>query len=99
MRIVPISEGNPMEFAIVGRLDTNTSPQLVQFADGLYVHGVRDVIVDMSKCDYVASAGLRAIVALQKRAAVGGSLVLRDVKPEVMETFKMTGFDKILEFA
>lgn len=99
MRIVPISEGNPMEFAIVGRLDINTSPQLVKFADGLYVHGVRDVVVDMSECDYVASAGLRAIVALQKRATVGGSLVFRNVKPEVMETFRVTGFDRILEFA
>ena len=99
MRIEPIREGNPMEFAIVGRLDTNTSPQLEEFAKGLYIHGVRDMVVDMSRCTYVASAGLRAIVAMQKRTSGSGSLVFRDVTPEVMDVFKTTGFNKILTFA
>ena len=52
----------------------------------------------MAACDLVSSAGLRVIVAMQKRAATGGSLVFRNVVPEVMEVFQMTGFDKILTF-
>ena len=96
MEIKVIEEGKPYVFAWEGRLDTNTSRQLEEFAGGLYDKAVSDIVVDMSACDFVSSAGLRVIVAMQKRAATGGSLVFRGVQPEVMEVFQMTGFDKIL---
>ena len=98
MEIKVIDEGKPYVIALEGRLDTNTSPQLEEFAGGLYDKGVSDIAVDMVACDFVSSAGLRVIVAMQKRAATGGSLVFRNVVPEVMEVFQMTGFDKILTF-
>ena len=98
MEIKVIDEGTPYVFALDGRLDTNTSPQLEEFAGGLYDRGVSEIAVDMSGCGVVSSAGLRVIVAMQKRAATGGSLVFRGVVPEVMEVFEMTGFDKILTF-
>ena len=98
MEIVVKEEGTPYVFALEGRLDTNTSPQLEEFAGGLYEQNIADIAVDMAKCDFVSSAGLRVIVAMQKRAAVGGSLVFRNVVPEVMEVFEMTGFNKILTF-
>lgn len=96
MEIVMKQEGTPCVFALEGRLDTTTSPQLEAFASELYGKGSKDIVVDMSQCTFVSSAGLRVIVAMQKRAATGGSLVFRDVVPEVMDVFEMTGFDKIL---
>ena len=98
MEIKVLDEGKPYVIAIEGRLDTNTSPQLEEFAGGLYERNVSDIVVDMSACDFVSSAGLRVIVAMQKRAVTGGSLVFRGVVPEVMEVFQMTGFEKILTF-
>ena len=98
MEIKVIDEGKPYVIALEGRLDTNTSPQLEEFAGGLYNKNVNDIAVDMAVCDFVSSAGLRVIVAMQKRAATGGSLVFRNVQPEVMEVFDMTGFNKILTF-
>ena len=98
MEIKVTQEGTQTSFAIVGRLDTNTAPQLEDFAGKLYEQGVKDIEIDMSECDFVSSAGLRVIVAMQKRAATGGSLVFCDVRPEVMEVFQMTGFEKILTF-
>ena len=98
MEIVVKQEGTPYIFALEGRLDTNTSPQLEEFAGGLYEKGISDIVVDMSACDFVSSAGLRVIVAMQKRAAAGGSLVFKSVQTEVMDVFEMTGFDKILTF-
>ena len=98
MDIKVVDEGKPYAIALVGRLDTNTAPQLEEFSGELYEKGVTDIAVDMGACDFVSSAGLRVIVAMQKKAAAGGSLVFRAVKPEVMEVFQMTGFDKILTF-
>lgn len=96
MEIRVVEEGKPYIIALVGRLDTNTSPQLEEFANGLYDKDVSDIVVDMASCDFVSSAGLRVIVAMQKRATAGGSLVFRNVQPDVMEVFDMTGFTKIL---
>ena len=98
MEIKVIDEGKPYVIALVGRLDTNTAPQLEEFAGQLYDKSVSDIAVDMASCDFVSSAGLRVIVAMQKRATTGGSLVFRNVVPDVMDVFKMTGFDKILTF-
>lgn len=98
MQIILKEEGKPTVIALEGRLDTNTSPQLEEYAGDLYAKGVNDIVVDMSKCEFVSSAGLRVIVAMQKRAAVSGSLVFRGVVPEVMDVFTMTGFDNILTF-
>lgn len=98
MEIKILDEGTPYVIALVGRLDTNTSPQLEEFVGTLYDKGVNDIAVDMGECDFVSSAGLRVIVAMQKRAATGGSLVFRNVVSDVMDVFTMTGFDKILTF-
>ena len=98
MEIIIREEGTPTVIALEGRLDTTTSPQLEAFADGLYAKGVSEIVIDMAACDFVSSAGLRVIVAMQKRAAAGGSLVFRNVVPDVMDVFEMTGFSKILTF-
>ena len=98
MEIVIKEEGKPTVFAIEGRLDTNTSPQLEEFVGELFNKGVNDLRVDMEKCEFVSSAGLRVIVAMQKRVVNEGSLVFCNVVPEVMDVFEMTGFNKILTF-
>ena len=100
MDITLLEEGTTTVIQLKGRLDTMTSPQLEECAGDLYAKGVKDIIVDMSSCDFVSSAGLRVIVAMQKRAvSSSGSLVFRGVQPEVMDVFDMTGFSKILTFA
>ena len=98
MEIKVLEEGTPYTFALVGRLDTNTSPLLDEFAKKLYAKGLNDIAVDMAECAFVSSAGLRVIVAMQKTAAKGGTLVFRNVQPEVMDVFDMTGFTNILTF-
>ena len=96
MDIKIIEDANPMVFALIGRLDTNTSPQLEKFALDQYEQGHIDLVVDMAKCEFVSSAGLRVIVAMQKRATVNGSLVFKNVVSDVMDVFNMTGFNRIL---
>ena len=100
MEIKTLSEENPYVFALVGRLDTNTAPELEAFTKELYDKQVKDIAVDMAECDFVSSAGLRVIVAMQKRAtSEHGHLEFRNVQEDVMDVFEMTGFCKILTFA
>ena len=96
MEIKIDENGGITTVSLTGRLDTNTSPQLEEVANGLFDAGDNDIVVDMAECDYVSSAGLRVIVAMQKRAVTGGSLVFRNVQKDVMDVFDMTGFSKIL---
>ena len=98
MEIISREEEGFTLVALKGRLDTNTSPQLEEFADDLFAHGKLSIAVDMAECDFVSSAGLRVIVAMQKRVVNEGKLVFRNVQPDVMDVFEMTGFSNILTF-
>lgn len=98
MEIIRGEEGNRVLVELVGRLDTNTSPELEKFANDLFEAGENDILVDMAKCDFVSSAGLRVIVAMQKHVMTNGSLAFRNVSPDVMDVFEMTGFAKLLTF-
>jgi anti-sigma B factor antagonist len=59
--------------------------------------GKENVMLDFSALEYVSSAGLRVLLAMQKKMnAQGGAMKLRGVLPEVSEIFEITGFSGIL---
>ncbi len=58
--------------------------------------GARKIVCDMSKTEYISSAGLSVFLAVAKRLQkLGGTIVLCSLKPRVQDVFKMTGFVKI----
>ena len=85
------------ELRLEGRLDTTSAPaaqDVFMKAAGEY----SKIALNFSTLDYVSSAGLRALLALQKQVnRTGGSLTLTNVSPVVMEVFEMTGFSGILQ--
>jgi stage II sporulation protein AA (anti-sigma F factor antagonist) len=63
----------------------------------LFSESGASVEVDLSKLDYVSSAGLRVFLSAAKAAkGKGGTLVLRNPKPAVLEVLQISGFDRIL---
>ena len=51
------------------------------------------VIIDLTKCNYVSSAGLRLLLMVTKQlASKGGWLTLTGVCDEVKDVMEMTGF-------
>lgn len=88
-------EGSTMTVGLEGRLDTTTAPQLESELRAS-IGGVSDLVIDLSKLDYVSSAGLRVLLAAQKIMNKQGSMTIRNVKPEIMEIFDITGFMSIL---
>ncbi len=96
MTISEAREGEAMTLFIDGRVDTTTSPEL-QNRILLVFQKVGNLILDFSKCEYVSSAGLRALLIGQKTAkSKGGSMKLINVPEALMQILKVTGFDKIL---
>ena len=60
--------------------------------------GIAELILDFENVTYISSIGLRVILELQKRMNEQGKMKVVNVNKTVMDIFKMTGFDKILNF-
>lgn len=96
MNIVKAINGNLVSLSLSGRLDTITSPKLQdELTDVLTSYN--EVELDFSNIDYVSSAGLRVLLFGQKKTkASGKSMKVKNITPEVMEVFEVTGFSEIL---
>ena len=81
---------------IVGRLDTITAPALDQ-AIQEDLGETKNLVLDVKGMEYISSAGLRVLLAAQKKMQKIGSMKVVHVCEAVMEVFEMTGFADILE--
>ena len=80
---------------IVGRLDTITAPALDKTIND-DIGDTKNLVLDVKGMEYVSSAGLRVLLAAQKKMQKSGSMKVVNVCEEVMEVFEMTGFADIL---
>ena len=95
MNIVEERDGTTLTIALEGRLDTMTSPQL-EGKLRVSIDGITQLIFDLEKLEYVSSAGLRVLLSAQKVMNRQGDMVVRNVSPEIMEIFDVTGFVELL---
>ena len=82
-------------FALEGRLDTVTSPDLEKELKAS-LDGVKELVMDFENLEYISSAGLRVLLSAQKNMAKQGSMKLIHVSDVIMEIFEVTGFVDIL---
>jgi anti-sigma B factor antagonist len=80
---------------LAGRLDTTTAPALDKTINN-DIEDTKNLVLDLKGLEYISSAGLRVLLAAQKKMQKIGSMKLRSVCEEVMEVFEMTGFADIL---
>ena len=95
MNIVKNQKDTTLTINLEGRLDTSTSPQLENELRAA-LDGITELYFDLDKLDYISSAGLRVLLSAQKTMNNQGEMVIRNVKPEIMEIFEVTGFVDIL---
>ncbi|MBR6101870.1 MAG: STAS domain-containing protein [Ruminococcus sp.] len=76
-----------------GWLDTPNSAEFKEAIDSL-PDEITELTVDMEKLEYISSAGLRLIVAAHKK--MNGALTVTNASVEILDVFRMTGFDKRL---
>ena len=82
-------------FALSGRIDTTTAPELEKEIKES-VNGVTELVLDMKELDYISSSGLRVLLSAQKIMSKQGKMTLLNVNETVMEIFEVTGFSEIL---
>lgn len=86
---------NAMTIALEGRLDTAAAPELDKIVD-TELEGVKSLIFDMAKLEYISSSGIRVILKALKTMNEQGAMKLINVNDTVMEVFDITGFLDIL---
>ena len=93
MEIKTVDRDGATIIEISGSLDANTVPQAQDEIMPLIVPDCF-LVLDMSECQYVSSAGLRLLLMIAKRlkTAEGGEWCLAGLSEEVKDVMEMTGF-------
>ena len=76
------------KISLHGRLDTNTTPQLDDILNGLFLGDTLSVVYDLANLEYISSAGLRAIFRTSKELEKkGGQMAVVSLQPQVKKVF------------
>lgn len=95
MEIIKNKQAEKTTVELCGRLDTMTAPEL----DGMLpelTDDATELVIDMTKLEYISSAGLRVILKAQKIMQKKGVMTVTGVNESIMEVFEITGFADIL---
>jgi anti-sigma B factor antagonist len=85
----------PVEVTLIGEIDLATEGQVVEALSGVAGH---EVIVDLSRVEYIDSSGLRALIMANKNSeTAGGSLALRSPASAAARVLEMTGISKCIK--
>ena len=89
-------EGDKLTVAVEGRLDTVTAPDLESELKST-LEGVKELVMDFTKLEYISSAGLRVLLAaFKKMDAKGGKMKLTNINEMVREVLDVTGLMSVL---
>ena len=82
-----------------GEMDTAAAIEAEQVLKPIYNSNGKDIIIDCTGLEYIASSGLRILLSILKGAKANGSrVVMRGVNEDIKNVFKLTGFISIFEF-
>ena len=95
MNVTMNRNGNELIVELEGRLDTVAAPELEEQIEPA-LEGVEKLIMDLESLEYISSAGLRVMLTTMQTMEEQGEMIVRNVGPDVMEVFKLTGFAGLL---
>ena len=81
--------------SLEGRLDTNTSHAFEEVINNIN-SDTKELVINIKDLEYISSAGLRVLLAAQKKMNKMGSMKVINVCDSIMEIFEITGFIDIL---
>jgi len=98
MKINKSIENGKALYALEGRLDTTTAPELEgELKKDL--DSITALTIDCAKLDYISSAGLRVLLSAHKVMCKKDGMKVTNVNEMVQEVFDVTGFADILNIA
>ncbi len=85
--------------SLSGELDTAAAQETEQALQPLLKSEGKEIVIDCTDLEYIASSGLRILLSILKQAkAVGSRVVLKNVNEVVRDVLELTGFVSIFEF-
>jgi anti-sigma B factor antagonist len=91
-------ESEPPIIELEGEVDVYTAPQLKQQMISLLESGAKELVVDLTKVDYLDSTALGVLIGgLKRMRERDGNMVLVCPSPRIRRVFEITGLDKIFE--
>ena len=97
MDITKNYNGKELIIKVEDRIDTVTAPDFEN--EILDEMGEFDsLVIDFSNLEYISSAGLRVLIATQKKLKPENiPMTINNVNDSIKEIFRISGFDKILK--
>jgi anti-anti-sigma factor len=84
---------------LVGELDTAAAAETEKALMPLLNSEGKEIIIDCTGLEYIASSGLRLLLGVLKKAQdVGSHVVLKNVNDVVKDVLDLTGFVSIFDF-
>jgi anti-anti-sigma factor len=88
--------GDVVIVRLAGRLDSGAARSAEDGFNGALTADSPHLAVDMTKLDYISSAGLRVLLVMAKKVQQAkGKVALFGLSPNVREVFSVSGFDTI----
>jgi anti-sigma B factor antagonist len=84
--------------SVRGEIDLFTAPEFKERIHDAIEEGRDLVVVDLTATTFIDSSSLGVLIAAHRRLSLGGGrLVIACDVPAVLNTFKITGLDSVLE--
>lgn len=95
MTVTKTLEDKILNVKVDGRLDTATAPELEKELEEVLAEA-EELVFDFEGLEYMSSAGLRILLATQKKMSAKGGMKVTNVNDVISEIFEITGFSDIL---
>jgi anti-sigma B factor antagonist len=85
--------------SVTGKVDSYTAPDMIKAIEAVTKEGRYKIVLDMSKLEYMSSAGFRALLVGQRvcRRYNRGEIVLAAVPKKIMEALDLNGFTTLFK--
>jgi len=91
--LITVEQAGEQEILLLdGELDPHTAPLLQEQVDALADQGRLDIVLDLSRLQFIDSSGLRVVISAHRDlGAKGGQLSLRSPSDTAQRLLEITG--------
>ena len=84
---------------LAGEMDTAAAVEAEAALQPLFERSGKDVVLDCTELEYIASSGLRVLLNVLKKVKADGSrITLKNVNEVIRDVLELTGFISLFDF-